>query len=170
MREEPDRVIRSNTLLTSLGREILRKGKRIRFRAFGGSMRPFIRGGDIVEIEPADIDRIREGDVAFYFRPKGGIVLHRVVSKKCEDQVPVLTCQGDASMHAEGPIYPSQIMGRAVSVFRGRHRRSLNAGGNRFLGRIWARLSPHRPFLMPIMKSAWGVLKRLNPCGLLFDG
>ena len=132
-------------------------------------MNPFIRGGDIVEIEPTDIGALREGDVAFYSRPEGQIVLHRVISKKQEDKVPVLTCQGDASMHAEGPIYPSQILGRAVSVFRGKRRRALNSGGNRFLGRIWAKLSPHRPFLMPVVKATWGILKCLNPRGLLFD-
>jgi hypothetical protein len=163
-------MIRSSPLLVELGKEILKRGKRIRFRVMGGSMNPFIRVGDIVEIEPSDIWKLKAGDVAFYVRPKGQIVLHRVVSKREEDRVPVLTCQGDASMEAEGPIYPSQVLGRAVSVFRGDRRRPLNSGGSRFLGRIWVKLSPHRPFLMPVMKTAWGVLKVLHPRGLLFDG
>ena len=160
----------SGEFLATLAREILKQGKRVRFMVRGSSMQPFIRGGDIVEVEPADIHKLREGDVVFYTRPDGRVILHRVIAKRREDAIPVLTCQGDAAVETEGPIYPNQILGRAVSVFRGKRKRRLNSGGNRFLGRIWAHLSPHRPFLVPFIRFVWSILRHLGTRKLICDG
>jgi signal peptidase I len=76
-----ERIHQGWTDFLELSRDILEKGKSIRFQARGWSMRPFIRDGDFVTVSPAENSSIRKGDVVFYSTPKNKAMAHRVIHK-----------------------------------------------------------------------------------------
>ena len=81
--------------------EQLRKGRRVRFRAEGRSMEPFLFAGDVVEVEPLrigdDNQSLRAGDVLCYERAPGLLRLHRFVRwEERTDGVLCLRIRGDA--------------------------------------------------------------------------
>jgi SOS-response transcriptional repressor LexA len=58
--------------------ELLRAGQRIRLEVAGSSMYPFIKDGDVVEIEKPG-PRLQKGDVLLVRVCENSYVIHRVV-------------------------------------------------------------------------------------------
>lgn len=80
----------------------------------GSSMNPFlVSGRDKVFLRPAP-ERLRRGDIAFYQRASGRLVLHRV----CRAAPDGYWFVGDAQTEIEGPIAHGQILAVAVRVER----------------------------------------------------
>ena len=57
--------------------DLLRSGKRVRFRAPGYSMYPTILNGDEITVEPIKADAIRVGDIILY-QDQENLIAHRV--------------------------------------------------------------------------------------------
>lgn len=75
----------------------------------GGSMRPFLRPGDRVAVEPVDPATVRRGQIVV-FRGRGGEeIIHRVVSTTGG-----IVTRGDNGRAPDGVIAPERIVGRAV--------------------------------------------------------
>jgi hypothetical protein len=105
----------------------LAKGWNMRFRPLGGSMAPFMRPGDIVNICPGKSCRI--GDVIIW-QCGAALILHRVVAKK---NGWVIT-KGDSLGRQDGPVRKEQILGRAVTRERNGRIRRLDHLGVRLAG------------------------------------
>ncbi len=92
---------------SELAADLLARGHTVRLRAAGGSMRPFIRPGTVVTVEPlADTSRLRVGDVVFVL--SGGLpMMHRVVRA-----APHLRTKGDALGHYDPP--PDTVLGKII--------------------------------------------------------
>src|SRR5215467_6556586 len=74
--------------------ELLSRGYRVRFRAEGASMRPTIRGGETITVEPAS--EVKMGDIALY-RTDRGLIAHRVVGiQKGNGKAPIFLARGEA--------------------------------------------------------------------------
>jgi len=102
----------------SLSSEVLHSGKRLRFRAKGGSMHPFIRNGELLLVEPADGSAMGLGEVAFYRTEDGGIAAHRVVGKSGRGDRVLLATKGDAVRGASHAVPCSEVLGRVVAIER----------------------------------------------------
>ena len=102
--------------LVGLAREALARGLRLRFRANGRSMRPWIPHGARVEIEPARFDAVRAGEVVLYATPSHPLVAHRVLRR---DPLGLVAC-GDSA---------GRIDVVAEGAFLGRVARSAAPGG-----------------------------------------
>lgn len=113
---------------------VLSAGGRVRFTATGGSMIPFIRSGEVVELEPIAFPDIQRGDVILAKRADGVYVLHRV-GQLSADSVFLVSDAG----RPDGWIEADQIIARAVSVFRRGRELPLNTPGARRTGLIWMR-------------------------------
>ena len=119
--------------------DLLRSGKRIRFRAPGYSMYPTILNGDEITVEPMKPDAIKVGDIILY-RYQENLIAHRVVQieNKCDTQSSVLrtqsyfTLRGDARPACDDPVEAKQILGKVVSIET--NGRSVNPYG--FKGRL----------------------------------
>jgi len=75
----PQEVSCSSAQLSELSSEILHAGLSLRLVGKGGSMRPMVREGDLLEIQPVDPSSIHRGDIVLCLLEDGRVVIHRVV-------------------------------------------------------------------------------------------
>lgn len=123
----------------SLGRQILRRGAAIRYRAAGWSMYPLIRHGDILEIQPIQASAVRVGDVILFETEEGGVLAHRLIHKQGADNRTLLTTKGDALAHPDKPIHADKLLGRVTRIERRGRTIGLDRPLPRLLGRLWAK-------------------------------
>jgi hypothetical protein len=125
----------------------LERGQRVRLTVNGGSMLPFLRDGDVVELEPVR-NGVAPGDVVLVKNSQEQYALHRVVRAKGD----ALFIRGDAQLQVEGPFTGRDVLGKAVvSVScRGGVARALDRGFWRFAGVVWARCGAVGPGLVRI--------------------
>jgi len=83
---------------------------------YSGSMRPGIDVGDIVIISEVPVEDIHKGDIIQYQTSDTAIpVIHRVYDIQNEDNIKLFITKGDDNDEPDiDPVYPEQIMGRAV--------------------------------------------------------
>lgn len=125
--------------LMPLVRDALGRGQRVRMTVTGTSMWPFLRDGDVVELEPAGT--LRVGDVVLVETARDGTahyVLHRVV-RVGEG---TFFLRGDAQADAEGPFTSADVLGRVTAASRHGRVRALDRGVWRVAGRLWLGIHP----------------------------
>ena len=107
-------------LFEEMIRELLRQGLSARFQARGGSMSPTIRDGDIVEVTPVIVRKLRKDDIVLA-KSNYGFRLHRLVSADFHNDV--FITRGDYSHENDPALKASQILGvaHAKEVRVGRH-------------------------------------------------
>jgi uncharacterized repeat protein (TIGR01451 family) len=102
----------------------LEAGARVRFRARGQSMKPNVRDGDVVEIEPAEQRDLRRGDIVL--RRRGGqMLLHRAIGT--DGATGEIITRGDAGLADDLPA--DAVLGKVISIERGTRRSSTAAPG-----------------------------------------
>ena len=119
-----------DTLVWSVGRTLLSEGLSLRLRLRGGSMAPFIRDGDEVEIAACPPDPPRPGEVLLYRCGDGtaATVVHRLVRVLARRAGGRLIFKGDANPWFDPPVLPAQVQGRVVARWRRGRRRDLTRG------------------------------------------
>lgn len=106
--------------------DLLNQGQAVRFAASGTSMRPTIRNGEIITVEPAEPESVKRGDIVFCAHGKG-FVAHRLVRYHLvEGCPPQFVLRGDATCRHEEMCDAPQILGRVIAVERGNRRLALN--------------------------------------------
>lgn len=130
------------TELKGLAAQILAENRVVRMRVRGYSMIPFIREGDILEIQPLKNQTIRRGDVVMCVLPDRRLVIHRVVQVRGYPGHPSFLMQGDAACAPDGIVTGSQILGRVGALERSGRRRMLDNPCQRSLVWLWLNLSP----------------------------
>jgi signal peptidase I len=97
--------------------EVLRTRGRARLRVRGSSMRPWLRGGEMVEVRQASPAEVRLGEVVAFARG-GGLFVHRVIGKSRRDGEILLITKGDAFPDADSPVCETELLGRVTGVAR----------------------------------------------------
>jgi hypothetical protein len=98
-----------------LAAQLLDAGLRVRVRVHGASMRPALRDGDRVELEPLR-GPPRRGEVVMARRDDGGVLLHRVVRAFGDGRIQT---RGDANWRLDDPLCHRQVLGRVSRMHRG---------------------------------------------------
>ena len=132
---------------TSIAQEVLGRGRILRFKAKGGSMSPFIRNGDVLEVVPAK-GKINLGDIILYRSSYGNPVVHRVIHRNTES---VIT-KGDSVPSPDQPVLSKQVLGRAVAVEKNGWRIRLDTPVGRLLNILLATISPFSSLIYPSLK------------------
>ena len=139
--------------------QILSRGNGLRVRARGWSMYPFIRHGDVIEVEPVEASAVRVGDVIFCRDEVDRFVTHRVVKRGKAHSQGALVTKGDWTSRADPLVHPEQVLGRVVAIERGAKRIRLNTRMQRLTQVLWARISPYSRWLyLPVrtyMRAAY---------------
>jgi Peptidase S24-like. len=71
-----------------ISKELLQKGVIVRFPVSGGSMRPFLRAGDVVSVTGASHNSIHPGDIVLHSTRNDTLAVHRVIAKKVKIPCP----------------------------------------------------------------------------------
>ncbi len=137
-----------------LAAQILGSGHALRFQARGGSMHPFIRDGDVIEVEPVEASQIGLGDVIFCRVPGDRLVAHRVIRVSGEDGQVALMTRGDSAARFDQIVYAEQVLGRVVAIERRGKRTKPDEGVYGLLSVLWARLWPLSLWLYLILRKA----------------
>ena len=137
-------------------------------RYMGSSMKPALKPGDQLQVIPYNRQQVSRGDVIVFVPPGGGSkIVHRVVLIDSEG----IKTQGDNNYDLDQWILsPEQILGRVVSVQRGKRRRRVFGG---LTGQLFHSLvrainvcnSSVSAILRPSYNrlSKWGIFRRCMP-------
>ncbi|MBZ5500719.1 MAG: S24 family peptidase [Acidobacteriia bacterium] len=106
-----------------LAREVVRTFGQVRLRVSGTSMAPSILPGDLISVQRARWGEIAPGEIVM-FSQRERLFVHRVVARRVVSSVdgpeePCLITRGDRLGHEDPPVFPSQLLGRVVSIQRG---------------------------------------------------
>ena len=91
--------------------EALKNGNTMRYRALGGSMSPFIKGGSILTVDPKR--KISIGDVILC-KNGDGLIAHRVIRKRKKGLI--FITKGDNIGCPDNPVGMSELFGKVVRV------------------------------------------------------
>ena len=131
----------------SVTQEVLGRGRALRFRAKGGSMSPFIRNGDVVEVAPAE-GNINLGDIILYRSSNGNPVIHRVIQKRKEN----IITKGDSVPSSDQPLLSRQVLGRVVCIEKNGWHLRLDRRMGRFINVLLATISPFSFLIYPPLR------------------
>jgi uncharacterized repeat protein (TIGR01451 family) len=96
----------------ALSRELLKNGLSVRFEARGASMSPCIRDGQIVQVTPVMVSKLRKGDIVLT-KGSSGFRLHRLVLADHDNDL--FITRGDCGQQDDPPVSSHQILGVAVA-------------------------------------------------------
>jgi signal peptidase I len=87
------------------------------YKVAGGSMRPFLRPGDILVIKKVAPEALCVGDVIAFHNSQQLGVVHRLIAKnKSADGVTMFQTRGDANSAPDFPVSYADIMGKVYFV------------------------------------------------------
>lgn len=128
--------------LLGLARDILKKGRSVRFQAKGWSMHPFVQDRDFITVSPVEDSSIKIGDVVFYSATEDRIIVHRVIRKYRKDGRVVMLIKGDAFFGYFEKIDLQNIIGKVVAIERNGQKKRLDTKIYRMKGLVFAGISP----------------------------
>lgn len=131
----------------SIAQEVLGRGRTLRFKAKGGSMSPFIRNGDVLEVAPFK-GKINLGDIILYHSSCGSPVIHRVIQRNKES----IITKGDSVSGSDQPMLFKQVLGRVVAIEKNGWRIRLDKPMVRFLNILLALISPFSFLIYPPLR------------------
>lgn len=137
-----------NDVLMPEVERILRSGSKVTLRTKGGSMFPFIRGGqDSVVLEYDPLPHV--GDIVLAHTPAGDYVLHRLVSKGAGEGFVLM---GDGNVHVRELCAPDAVCGRVVAIMRGGRQVDPRSRREVLKARLWIALLPVRRWLLAFLR------------------
>ena len=126
---------------------LLRQHTAVTFQAFGPSMNPAIRNGEILRVNPAPSDTLPRGSVVLY-RYCGRLAVHRFIRNNPSRNRCLVAA--DAAVKGGDWIPAADILGLAESVRRGARNRRLDQFPARLAGLL-------RYALRPLRRALWNV-------------
>ena len=94
---------------------LLKTGYKVKTRAGGNSMFPFIKDNTWIEITPLPRKKIKKGDVVV-FRSNQKILAHRLIQiDKTND---IYLTRGDFCQKMDNPLSRSEILGKVIKVHK----------------------------------------------------
>jgi hypothetical protein len=107
------------TLACGLVGEVVRTFGEVRLRVFGTSMAPAILPGDLISVQHAVLSEISNGEIVLYARD-GRMFAHRVMGCTDSPEGSLLIARGDRLRHDDPPISSSELLGKVISIERGK--------------------------------------------------
>jgi uncharacterized repeat protein (TIGR01451 family) len=114
------KVFADSKLFEEIVRPLLDQGLSVRFQARGASMSPAIRDGEVVEVTPVIVAKLRKDDIVLA-KSNCGFRLHRIV--RADPASAVFVTRGDCGQENDPALRADQILGlaRAKEVRVGRN-------------------------------------------------
>ncbi|HKV78413.1 MAG TPA: C25 family cysteine peptidase [Candidatus Sulfotelmatobacter sp.] len=114
------KVFADSKLFQEIVRPLLEQGLNVRFQARGASMSPAVRDGEVVEVTPVMVTKLRKDDIVLA-KSNAGFRLHRIVA--VDPGKDVFITRGDCGQQNDPALKAEQILGlaRAKEVRVGRN-------------------------------------------------
>ncbi len=154
-----------------LVRSLLLQGLSVRIKVSGKSMKPFLSGGELVEISSVQLRHLRKGDILFFCEQQDTLLMHRLIRCRYADKTLYLQTKGDACAEFDRFVSADQILGRVQRIFlpadvAGRSNRIIDL--NVLTMRLHARLIVLRTLMRYYLyRTAAAVKSVLNIFGIL---
>ena len=139
-----------NLLIQEILREEIKqnieKGKPVKLRVAGKSMRPYLRGdgNDEIFVYPCQPCQLKPGDIVL-FSYRGKYLFHRIIRRKGNQ----LTIQGDGNLRETETAQAEEILGIVKTIRRpGCKPTSPYSFRAKIYWRIWLSLRPIRRYLL----------------------
>lgn len=143
-----DTLIIDNDILLGEICIYLSEGKRVKLRAKGNSMRPFIHGNeDILLLVPSD--NLHKGDVVLAQIDGKRYVVHRIIGLRNDK----ITLMGDGNLYEKETCSRTDIYGMVESVIRDGKESNLRSSYTRICANLWRFLLPLRRLKVKISNS-----------------
>ncbi len=104
-------------LILETSHEILKDGIPIRCKVGGISMLPLLWPGDVIIIDPIDIEQIAIGDIVV-FKLDNRLVAHRLISISSNNNSKFLFTKGDSNLKKDEPISAELLIGVVRNVVK----------------------------------------------------
>jgi hypothetical protein len=95
-------------LFAGLVRDLFKQGLCVRFQARGASMSPAIRDGEVVQVTPVIVSKLRKDDIVLT-KSKNGFRIHRLV--KADHENNLFVTRGDCGLEDDPVLRGDQILG-----------------------------------------------------------
>lgn len=95
---------------------LLQQGVSLRIQVSGRSMLPFLKGGEIVKLCPANGSTPQLGDLLFQIDPQNKPIVHRLVRRRYIRKVLHLQTKGDNCNYLDKFVPVDQIIARVQAV------------------------------------------------------
>jgi signal peptidase I len=152
-----------------LSKELVGSGIPVRFQVHGRSMYPLMRDGDIVEVASISVYDVQVGDVVF-FRSGERLLAHRVTRFALDEQGMYLRARGDGFLQEDPPIREADLVGRVVTIHRGRGHKRRTIQLDRGVAGCVGRLVAQSPVVHRCVRGVGrGVLRAENLVQRLFN-
>ena len=128
---------------------MLEKGNSIRFQAKGWSMRPFIRDGDFIVVNPVKSSSIRKGDIVFYSNAENKIIVHRIIRKYKKNDRIIVLIKADATLSPPEKMDIQNVLGKVVAIERNGRKKRLDTKLHQIIGLFLSGISPFSRWIYP---------------------
>jgi len=142
-------ILSSEIDLLALSKDILKKGKSIRFQAKGWSMRPFIRDGDFITVSPVEDSSLKIGDVVLYLGTGNRIIVHRIINTYKKERRLILLIKGDANFSSAERVDTQNVLGKVTLRERNGRLKRLDTKLQQIIGVFVAGISPFSQWIYP---------------------
>jgi len=103
-------------VLEEISLSLLAEGKTVKARAEGFSMFPFIKPGAIIMFSPVTPETILVPGEIIVLKRDPGLVLHRLVSIRKNNNKVLFITRGDSCVEEDKPVSREQIAARVVRI------------------------------------------------------
>lgn len=142
-----ERLTIANDVLLAQARAELADCRKVKLRAKGDSMRPFIHGGeDTLVIVP--VNALRRGDIVLALIDEKRYVAHRIVG--ISDDTIILA--GDANLFGTEKCGKEDVLGIVSSIIRDGRERNITGFRSRMSALLWR-------WLLPLRRAVWKFVK-----------
>ncbi|MFH1093583.1 MAG: signal peptidase I [Candidatus Omnitrophota bacterium] len=157
-----------NAEFIELNKALLDKSHDVELRVYGGSMRPFIKSGDLLRIAPFDMKSVRIGDVIAYKSPEERLVIHRVIRRIKTDTGIMLKTKGDAQLRGRSSVFEWQLIGKVIAIKRKEQTIKLEGKKAKLISLFWTGISEISVLVYPagrlLKKGSRFVIRKLMLC------
>jgi ribosomal protein S18 acetylase RimI-like enzyme len=126
----------------SLSDKILSARKSFQFKSRGSSMAPFIRGGDILTVQPAEASILKVGDIIFCRTEDNRLLVHRIVERFSKNDVVLFRVRGDSAMSVADTLPAKRILGKIIRIHRGKKSIDINNKVRGFFKTVFIHMYP----------------------------
>jgi signal peptidase len=117
--------------------------------AFGNSMFPFIREGDVCRFVHYEVSQLKKGDVVLFYSQSGQLIAHRLVEVKSGNNQPLFQLKGDTNLGFDPLIGKECILGKLDCV----QKQHVKLNPDHFIPNLWGKMILTVPSLSGILRK-----------------